>query len=683
VGELFQHLLDWVGANPSWAYLVVLLGAFAESLAVIGMVVPGVMIMLGAGALIATGNLDFWPTCLSAVVGAIAGDGLSYWLGYRYREHIRAVWPFKRHSEQLDQGVEFFERFGAKSVVFGRFFGPVRAIVPMVAGIMQMAPRRFVLANVGSALIWAPAYLAPGIVFGASLQLAAEAAARLVILFLILIALLWISVWGTNRLFWWVSPRANMWVQTLLRWANIHPKVGRVAQALANPDHPEAATLTALAAALLGATAVVGASLGAGLLGAQKLALNGIALDLGQSLHTPLADHLMVSLSQLGSPIVLTTLAVGVFTYLRWRRRRRDAGYWIAACGFALIATPALAWLLQVPHPELGLRLDWPWSFPSPAVLGATLTYGFLAIMLSRDIIGKGRWLPYAGAVVIVVSVALARVYFGTEWLSDVVGSLALGLVWISALGLAFRRHSRGARHWTGLALVALISAGCSLATSSLGWHTTELRRYAPQLPTQDISVAQWQQRDCGLLPSHRKDLWRRDDRGQRFDLAYAGDLEPLTEAMAAQGWQRAVMLSWSNAMKLLSPSLPLSELPVIPHVHGGHHEALAVVKDASDEQRLVLRLWKSPCYIGAETPVWVGSVTALRKENILDFMSLPLTIHDSTSARQAAEHDLATTSHIIADIGAPTLIATRESGLLTTPSSPTQVPITDGPVQE
>ncbi|MGB5734304.1 MAG: DedA family protein, partial [Thiohalocapsa sp.] len=247
MGELLQHLLDWVTANPGWAYLLVLLAAFAESLAVIGMVVPGVMIMLGAGALIAAGSLDFWPTCLSAVVGAITGDGISYWLGYRYRHHIRAAWPFNRHPGQLDQGEAFFRRYGAKSVVLVRFFGPVRAIVPLVAGIMQMAPRRFVLANVASALAWAPAYLAPGIVFGASMQLAAEAAARLVILLLILIALIWIGVWATHRLFWLLSPRANRWVRALLSWANVHPTLGRIAQALANPEHPDAATLTGLA----------------------------------------------------------------------------------------------------------------------------------------------------------------------------------------------------------------------------------------------------------------------------------------------------------------------------------------------------------------------------------------------------------------------------------------------------
>ncbi len=166
MGEWLQHLLDWVGANPGWAYLAVLLAAFAESLAVVGVVVPGVMIMLGAGALIATGDLQFWPTCLSAVAGAIAGDGLSYWIGHRYRDRIRSAWPFCRHPEQLDRGIAFFERHGAKSVVLGRFFGPVRAMVPLVAGIMRMAPRQFLVANIGSALAWAPAYLAPGVKMG-------------------------------------------------------------------------------------------------------------------------------------------------------------------------------------------------------------------------------------------------------------------------------------------------------------------------------------------------------------------------------------------------------------------------------------------------------------------------------------------------------------------------------------
>jgi membrane protein DedA with SNARE-associated domain len=143
MGELAPAPARLGRRQPRLGLPVVLLAAFAESLAVIGIIVPGVMIMLGAGALIATGDLAFWPTCLSAVAGAIARRRTQLLARPSLsRPHPRA-WPFCRHPEQLDRGVAFFERHGAKSVVLGRFFGPVRAIVPLVAGIMQMAPRRF------------------------------------------------------------------------------------------------------------------------------------------------------------------------------------------------------------------------------------------------------------------------------------------------------------------------------------------------------------------------------------------------------------------------------------------------------------------------------------------------------------------------------------------------------------
>jgi len=664
MGESLHDLLDWIGANPGWAYLAVLLAAFAESLAVIGVIVPGVMIMIGAGALIATGDLRFWPTCLSAVAGAIAGDGLSFWIGHRYRERIRRAWPFCRHSAQLDKGIAFFEHHGAKSVVLGRFFGPVRAIVPLVAGIMHMPPRQFLVVNIGSALAWAPAYLAPGIVFGASLKLAAEATSRLTILLLVLVGLLWIGIWSAHRLYRVFSPRAAKWVHALLRWAAVHPRLGRVAQALADPSHPDTATLTALAAALLGATAMLGLSIGAGLIGAPHLGLNRMALDLGQSLHSPLADDLMVVLSHLGSPIVVLSLSAGVLGFLLWRQRWRDAHYWVAACAFALVATPILAWLLQVPRPELGLNLQWPWSFPSSSVLSATLAYGFLAIMLSRGITEAGRWLPYAGATVTVLSVALARLYFGAEWLSDIVGSLALGLAWISALGLAFRRHSREEPRWIGLALVAALSAGGSLTLSSLERHKVDLERYRPQLPSREISVAQWRQRQCELWPGHREGLWRHSHE-QPIDLAYAGELEPFIAAMSARGWQPADRLAWSNAMKLLSPSLPLSELPVVPQVHDGRHETLTLIKDEGQKQRMVLRLWVSHCGIDGGIPVWIGTLTVLRKESIANLLALPITMDNAEAARMTFVHDLGATTNFTLDNGTPMLIATTGSGLL------------------
>ncbi|MES9896122.1 MAG: VTT domain-containing protein, partial [Candidatus Thiodiazotropha endolucinida] len=95
---------------------------------------------------------------------------------------LRGFWPFNRHPATLQRGITFFQRYGGKSVALGRFFGPVRAIIPLVAGMLGMPPLRFLAANILSALVWAPAYLLPGIVFGASLELASEVAFRLVAL---------------------------------------------------------------------------------------------------------------------------------------------------------------------------------------------------------------------------------------------------------------------------------------------------------------------------------------------------------------------------------------------------------------------------------------------------------------------------------------------------------------------
>jgi membrane protein DedA with SNARE-associated domain/membrane-associated phospholipid phosphatase len=639
VDELFRQLLAWIGANPGWTYLIVFMVALAESLAFVGMLVPGVMIMIGAGALIGTGSLAFWPTALSAIAGAVLGDGFSYWLGHHYRERIRGWWPFNRHPQPLDRGTAFFARHGGKSVAFGRFVGPGRAIIPLVAGMMRMPPTRFLAANVSSGIAWGPAYLAPGIVFGASLKLAAEAAARLAILLLILGTLLWLAAWSARRLFLMISPHANAWLASLLRWAAVHPRIGHIAQALADPSHPDARTLAALAVALLTATLTFGLMLGAVLFGPPDMSLNTIARDLGQSLHTPLADQLMAALNRLGGAPVLLTLVLVVGAHLLWRRRRRDVGYWLAAAAFLMFAIPLLGWLLAVPRPDIGLGLGWPWSFPSAPVLGATLVYGFLAVILSRGLNGHWRWVPYACASILVAAIAAARLYFGAEWLTDVLGSIALGLAWISALGIAFRRHTAAAAD-PGLAGIAALAFAVSFGADSLTRHEDQIARLTPTRPIQALSLAQWRTGALDAqLPRRRLDLWRSDDHA--IDIQYAGRLDAFTAALTSQGWQPAERLGWYNAMKLLSPSTPLAELPVIPHVHDGRDEALALVKDPSPEHRLVIRLWSTPYRLDGDLPLWVGDATSLSKDDVLDLIALPVTIASHDVARRALADDL------------------------------------------
>ncbi len=157
-----HQIVAVIGAHANWAGPIMFVLSFGESFAFLGLLFPGTAIMVAAGAFIPGGTLSFWPLVIGCLTGAIAGDAISFWLGRRYGHLIGRVWPFSGRPELLARGFAFFERHGGKSVFLGRFFGPLRALIPLVAGIAKMPAGRFWVANVSSALIWAPALLLPG-----------------------------------------------------------------------------------------------------------------------------------------------------------------------------------------------------------------------------------------------------------------------------------------------------------------------------------------------------------------------------------------------------------------------------------------------------------------------------------------------------------------------------------------
>ena len=123
--------------------------------------------MFAGGILVGLHALDFGWAAAAAVAGAIAGDGTSFWLGRHYHAIIRRTWPIRTHPAILERAEAYVALHGGKSVFLGRFVAPVRAIVPVVAGMANMSGRRFFAMNVLSALAWAAAHLVPGTLFGA------------------------------------------------------------------------------------------------------------------------------------------------------------------------------------------------------------------------------------------------------------------------------------------------------------------------------------------------------------------------------------------------------------------------------------------------------------------------------------------------------------------------------------
>ena len=184
-----QPVLDWIARHPELAGLFVFLVAAGESLALVGIVVPGVVFMLGIGALVGLNAIDLWQALFWAAAGAVVGDWLSYWLGRHFDQQLRHVWPLSRYPKLIPRGEKFFERHGGASIFFGRFVGPLRPIVPAVAGIMHMPQGKFYVINVVSAILWAPVVILPGVAFGESIQLANEVFFRLIAVIVILIVL--------------------------------------------------------------------------------------------------------------------------------------------------------------------------------------------------------------------------------------------------------------------------------------------------------------------------------------------------------------------------------------------------------------------------------------------------------------------------------------------------------------
>ncbi len=203
-----QTIVTFIGQHAEWTFPVMFVTAFGESFIFLSLLFPGTSIMIAAGLLVPGGTLHLMPLLSGAILGAVLGDSVSWWLGGRYGHLLDEHWPFSRPPELLAQGETFFRRFGLASVFVGRFFGPLRATIPLLAGVSKMPPRPFWLSNIASALIWAPALLLPGSAVVLLLDRLPASGFWKVIVGGLLLVLLVGAVWLVNR-WWFLKTRAQ------------------------------------------------------------------------------------------------------------------------------------------------------------------------------------------------------------------------------------------------------------------------------------------------------------------------------------------------------------------------------------------------------------------------------------------------------------------------------------------
>jgi membrane protein DedA with SNARE-associated domain len=161
----------FVAEHHAWAGALLGAVTLLESLVLIGAFVPATALMLLAGGLVASGALDPVSVLLWCAGGAAVGDAVSYALGRRLGAKTLRAPAFRKHRRVIARTRLFSRRYGVASIFIGRFFGPLRAFVPVMAGMLQMRHVTFQAANLASAFVWVAVLLAPGYLAGKGLAM--------------------------------------------------------------------------------------------------------------------------------------------------------------------------------------------------------------------------------------------------------------------------------------------------------------------------------------------------------------------------------------------------------------------------------------------------------------------------------------------------------------------------------
>jgi membrane-associated protein len=170
--HLDAHLAELAAAYGAWMYGLLFLVVFAETGLVVTPFLPGDSLLFASGALASRGIFDVWLLAFLLLAAAVLGDAVNYAAGHFIgprvfrAEDTSSFWERMLNRRHLDRTHAFFERYGGKAVVLGRFVPIVRTFVPFVAGVAEMSYPAFAFYNVSGALAWVGICVGAGYLFG-------------------------------------------------------------------------------------------------------------------------------------------------------------------------------------------------------------------------------------------------------------------------------------------------------------------------------------------------------------------------------------------------------------------------------------------------------------------------------------------------------------------------------------
>lgn len=615
VASFFADVIAFIAANPHLAYAAILLLALSESIPVIGVFFPGTAAILAVSTLVPSGVVKLWPLLGAAIVGAIIGDGLSFWIGHRYHSEILKRWPLNRYPDLIARSERFFAQHGDKSVLIARFTPGVRAFIPLIAGMLRMPVRRFYVANILSALVWAPSHILPAVFVGAAFSTFGAAAKPIGILIVLIVVVIWTVI----RLVKFALRRGPSLLSRISAWLQAQATArdsrwSRIAFDLLDPARSDARIVALLGLALMSSAWLFFGILEDVVSGDPLVRVDIAIYQALQDLRTAPADAVMLVVTELGDTVVVVAVTVAVLLWLLWKRCWRSASYWLGAIAGASAINTAIKVALHRARPTELLYSGWSaFSFPSGHSTVNLVLYGFLAFLIGRELRSAWRLPVVFITLSLVLLIAFSRIYLGAHWFSDVIGGLAFGAAWLAIIVIFYMRKQARSSGATGLIIIAGLAFGVAGGWNVSRHYSLDVQRYARKPKAATMAVDVWSSTGWQQFAARRTDLTGKVE--EPLAIQWAGHLPSIKRQLIQNGWRKPPAWTSMSAFGWLTTNAAATDLPVVPSLASGRLPSLTLIRDMAAKpvpSRLVLRLWPTDMDLRSGstlTPLWIGSI--------------------------------------------------------------------------
>lgn len=603
-----HHISQFLIAHPNWGYFIAFIVAFAESLPIVGTVVPGSISMTAVGTLIGSGALPGVSTVICGILGAFVGDTFSFVIGRKYENSLFKIWPFSRYHKLLDKGERFFNKHGGKSVIIGRFIGPIRSSVPLIAGLLKMRTWPFLFAAFPSAVFWAILYFLPGIMVGAlAMELPTSEATMFVIYGIGIVVLLWLVFWLIQRMFGWVCTKVSK--LTSHWWSILKEQDAFLYRLLCSKQHASdhhqlSLYLGSKILGILFLLVAIGVFSHSWL-----IQLNRPLFYLLQSIHTTGLTHFFAAMTCLGTPMYISLIGLVSALYFWLSGNRRDAVAMLLITLSVFVLVGGIKTVLHWPRPTGLMYVKSSSSFPSGHTTLSFAILGMLAYLFAQAMPAKKRWMSYFTLYLLVFLIALSRLYLGAHWLTDIVGSVLLASCLLCSVILWHRRHPQSQKpklyHCLIICLFILLTWTYSVKTQ----YIATVKGSEPKHVVKLVSRQDWWQHPLNYTPRHQLTLT--GAKGMLFNLQWAGQLPKIHKLLLQQGWQPSLKHTWKYNILRLADANPIYHLPIIHRLYDHRKPVLVLIKHLDHDHAIAeLRLWLANIYFTDDNDsLYIGTI--------------------------------------------------------------------------